>query len=356
MSPYTYDRIPNLNMTVTLNTTHGSIIQKNSHVDSIASYSVTFEPIIYGEIPMTITLDDTQASDVRKKKRDNRLKNSQIIINRAFSPKPIPYSYYQHNKPSEDFNNDTSRYSTYLSDYELNEITIKKRFSQKSQVFYNRPELTIDYTKEWNFILDRGTPWGNGQRIISYKHNPEYRFNFPSLTYSLQRLGATSSATIKTDSTYIQHGSMVFYHSYIMPKTIKVYSNLLGRERFAKAEMQSSNRIRYYLVVDRYKRSESPHHPPFLSKHGVRHTYYEGYSRVVSFYSPDYSECALPDSADYRRTLYWNPDIWTDMQGRSSISFYNNARTKRLHIRAEGFTRNGEFIVYDSDKQNNETN
>ena len=88
-----------------------------------------------------------------------------------------------------------------------------------------------------------------------------------------------------------------------------------------------------------------------MLKNGTRITYYEGYSRVREFYSPDYSECALPDSTDYRRTLYWNPDIWTDMQGRSSITFYNNARTKHIHVRAEGFTRNGDFIVYDSSKE-----
>ena len=82
----------------------------------------------------------------------------------------------------------------------------------------------------------------------------------------------------------------------------------------------------------------------------MRDTYFEGYSQVCSFYSPDYSNCALPDTADYRRTLYWNPDVWTDHQGRASVLFYNNSQTNKLHIRAEGFTRNGEFIVYDSDE------
>lgn len=95
----------------------------------------------------------------------------------------------------------------------------------------------------------------------------------------------------------------------------------------------------------------TPKVPPFASRSNTRSTYFEGYSRVREFYSPDYSECALPDSADYRRTLYWNPDVRTDHLGRASVSFYNNARTKRLHVRAEGFTRNGEFIVYDSNKQ-----
>ena len=84
---------------------------------------------------------------------------------------------------------------------------------------------------------------------------------------------------------------------------------------------------------------------------GTRMTYYNGYSQVREFYSPDYSECALPDTADYRRTLHWEPDVWTDHRGRASVTFYNNSQTTKFHIRAEGITRYGEFIVYDSDKE-----
>ena len=87
-----------------------------------------------------------------------------------------------------------------------------------------------------------------------------------------------------------------------------------------------------------------------MLKDGVRHTYYEGYSRVVSYYHRDYSGDELPDSTDFRRTLYWNPSITTNPIGKAQVTFYNNARTKHIHVRAEGFTRNGEFIVYDSQK------
>lgn len=58
-----------------------------------------------------------------------------------------------------------------------------------------------------------------------------------------------------------------------------------------------------------------------------------------------------PDAADYRRTLYWKPDVWTDNLGRASVTFYNSKQTKHLHVRAEGITRNGECIVYDSEKE-----
>ena len=352
MSPHTYDRIPNLKVKVSLNA-NGAVINKHTYADSTASYSIPFAPVFYGEVPMTITLEDTLKESRRKRGKNERLRNSQIIINRAFSPKPISYDYYQYKRPSEDLLADAMAYSgVFVAEHDINEVTIKKRFIQRSNIFYERPELVVDYMKEWNFILDRGTPWGNGRRIISTKHNSEYRMNFPSLTYSLQRLGATDWATIREDSIYNRYRDNAFYHAYIMPKTIKVYSNLLSRERDIMYNNQTIGEL-YYLDVERYKRSESPVHPPYLSRHGVRDTYYEGYSRSSEFYSPDYSECALPDTTDYRRTLYWNPNVWTDHQGRASVSFYNNKHTKKLHVRAEGFTRNGDFIVYDSDKPTN---
>ena len=142
-----------------------------------------------------------------------------------------------------------------------------------------------------------------------------------------------------------------FVKRYYMPKYIRVYSNLLTRnplplERDKETEFLSN----VYMDVESYSHRQSPQRAPYMLQYETRITYYDGYSQVHSYYKPDYSECALPDTADYRRTLHWEPDVWTDNLGRAFVSFYNNKRAKQIHVRAEGFTRNGELIVYDSDK------
>lgn len=343
-SPYLYDRIPNLKVWASLNV-DGIAINETGYADSTASYSIPFEPIFYGEVPMSILLEDT-LSQVSHKRKKNRLINSQIVINRAFSPKPLSYSYYQHKRPSEDkwfdilVNDDD-----YSAERELQEVNIKKRRKRSWNIYIDRPELIIDYFKEWNFIIDRGTPWCNGQHVVSSDYSEDYRMNFPALTYSLEHLRVNEWGGFVNDDSI----SIKARNSYVMPKTIKVYSNILGREHKKKNDQSSSSEL-YYIIVERVKKSESPVYPPFLSKHGVRDTFYEGYSHSVEYYARDYSDCALPDTADYRRTLHWEPDVWTDNLGRASVSFYNNKRTKKLHVRAEGFTSNGEFIVYDSEK------
>lgn len=77
---------------------------------------------------------------------------------------------------------------------------------------------------------------------------------------------------------------------------------------------------------------------------GVRKTWLEGYSEVKDFYQPDYR--VLPKENDYRRTLYWNPALSTDEQGKAYICFYNNSRCKYPRITVETLTEDGKIGVF----------
>jgi hypothetical protein len=78
---------------------------------------------------------------------------------------------------------------------------------------------------------------------------------------------------------------------------------------------------------------------------GVRCTIYKGYTCAKEFYSPDYSQKYLPEEADFRRTLYWNPYVKTDEEGKVKVTFYNNSTCKKLDISAETVTVTGEIGV-----------
>lgn len=64
---------------------------------------------------------------------------------------------------------------------------------------------------------------------------------------------------------------------------------------------------------------------------GMRRTTLEGYSNVIEFYSPDYTNVE-PFDTDYRRTLYWNPEVMPDSTGRATVRFFNNSRAKNFGI------------------------
>jgi len=85
---------------------------------------------------------------------------------------------------------------------------------------------------------------------------------------------------------------------------------------------------------------------PVEEAKGVRKTWLEGYSGVSEFYSPNYSVLPSVFIPDYRRTLYWNPTVTTDENGKANIQFYNNSSSKDFSISAETVTQQGMIGIY----------
>ena len=70
----------------------------------------------------------------------------------------------------------------------------------------------------------------------------------------------------------------------------------------------------------------------------------DGFAYPAEFYSPDYSTKIPPEPTDYRRTLYWNPDLKLDENGEANISFYNNSRRTTISFEAEGQAADGTLL------------
>lgn len=79
------------------------------------------------------------------------------------------------------------------------------------------------------------------------------------------------------------------------------------------------------------------------SNKGLRHTYFEGFNTPSTFEMEDYS--VIPPMADFRRTIYWAPDVTTDAQGKAHISFFNNSTTDAIYFSAEGMDTDGRIAV-----------
>lgn len=86
-----------------------------------------------------------------------------------------------------------------------------------------------------------------------------------------------------------------------------------------------------------------------LNKHetaalGTRQTVMQGYTPVLEYYSPAYPDKELyMDKADKRRTLYWNPSVQTDENGKAVIECYNNQYSTPLIIQAETLSNDGKL-------------
>ena len=57
----------------------------------------------------------------------------------------------------------------------------------------------------------------------------------------------------------------------------------------------------------------------------------------------DYS--VMPPMEDFRRTIFWKPDIVADANGHATVEFFNNSSCKHIYFSAEGVAPNGRILV-----------
>ena len=59
------------------------------------------------------------------------------------------------------------------------------------------------------------------------------------------------------------------------------------------------------------------------------------------FYAPQYKSTVTDERNDYRETIYWDPVVQTDKDGRTTVEFYNSDATTTFRAIAEGIGNNG---------------
>lgn len=68
-----------------------------------------------------------------------------------------------------------------------------------------------------------------------------------------------------------------------------------------------------------------------------------GYMKLYNFYSPKYETTTSQQVADYRSTIYWNPEVTTDENGNASVSFYNADGRGTYRVIVEGMNAVGNI-------------
>jgi hypothetical protein len=68
-----------------------------------------------------------------------------------------------------------------------------------------------------------------------------------------------------------------------------------------------------------------------------------GFSRVREFYSPRYQTRVTNKPIDERFTIYWNPRVQTDRDGKAKLTFYNSDKAARFSLNVEGISEIGDI-------------
>lgn len=78
---------------------------------------------------------------------------------------------------------------------------------------------------------------------------------------------------------------------------------------------------------------------------GMRMTHFDGYAWPDQYEQMVNAPILSPAEADYRRTLYWNPSLMTDKEGRATVTFINNSTSRNLRVSIEGFSSDGKPLT-----------
>lgn len=292
------------------------------------------------------------------KKKDHR-----IVLDRVFAPAPCMYPLAemqvrvsgseQKVGPSADEPADTVQveedYNLFLQAYEdslrrlgidekihhLDEVEVKARKRDKASDVYQARTKSIAYydvASEMDDIQDRNGFIGDDIHELMIGMNPAFsRVYSPSGEEYLFYKGRFALFVVNYERTRHEELDFNKYRNLALEsiKSIYISEDVMTICRYADPRFTPMNIDKLYgcvVLIETKPEGEVP----VKGAKGVRKTWLEGYSRVKEFYSPDYR--VLPREEDYRRTLYWQPELMTDGQGRATVRLFNNSRCCRPRV------------------------
>lgn len=91
------------------------------------------------------------------------------------------------------------------------------------------------------------------------------------------------------------------------------------------------------------RRGASGHERPYF--HSVNKEV-NGFYQARTFYSPKY-DVPKPEyeKPDFRSTIFWEPEIITDINGNATITFYNGDNTTDIQVNTEGISESGALVT-----------
>ena len=241
----------------------------------------------------------------------------------------------------------------------LQEVTIGAKHNMLRKFDASKPAFVIDAYEALNEAIDAGLCTGyfiGQQRFVadvSRTYIGDMNLGTPYdvvIRLNTELQSARSSLQQAKERTDVEGGPVPEWHSNISTRTQDSFNKFL-------------NLNKVYIYTDYSPRREGDKHfdgsnqpqvtidlrtYPDESKRAVRRDRYlilPGFSTPDDFYQPDYSKKPLPETKDYRRTLYWNPNLKLDSKGAATIQFYNNCKPTQIAVSAEGMAADGTLLT-----------
>jgi hypothetical protein len=344
-------------------------------------------PKFYGKSNIFMMMNKRSAEVIGEKKagilghlvretalKQNVLENKYVLVPmNAYPPLAKPYNIYETLLPDDYSDSEFGEALTPFTQTKNNKDLI---YDPASHTFMVR-EVVKKARRKWNKVdLNKPILVVGVRDLMTYMSNIQGRVS--SFTSELIDQSESSNPVQMlpmlygfsgTEMTYINgHGLSHYRKAYGNPKNAPKGMELFPpSENFSRFCLyaDASNRdlmYRHGLFSEQlsYQRNNTSNSPLTVRMNfitdsaltvGAVHSKFignkmmiQGISQPAEFYSPDYSTTPLPQITDYRRTVYWNPDVRMDENGKAHLEFYNNGFTKRMVISAEGIDSVGNIF------------
>lgn len=268
------------------------------------------------------------------------------------------YTYYEKHQPeyTEEMLIDTvSELSMENDVHQLQNVNVKGRRRGRRAIDWKKPAFVMDAYDLYNDITDRGLSFGKldmrqfpvqvckylfGNMNRYVKFNVDGRIDGSTYYRNYSPVSEGASDAEKAGIFRANRTSQSLYNKLKLKRLqdIRVFTDFEPRTEDSTMVVSS---LLADATVEMVTIPNDGVQPTFRDRHILFH----GFNMAEDFYQPDYSNRPLDEKpADYRRTLYWNPNAVTDEQGRFIATFYNNGKETRIRMTAAGVTSDGRLL------------
>ena len=255
-----------------------------------------------------------------------------VKLNPVFPRFVKPYTWYQTHLA--DVPQDAPLVQTWRSKdaHVLTEVTVGARRNGLNRFDASKPAYVIDAADAFNDVCDAGLAtgvyYGSDRFVVQLARNYIGDMNMERQYEVVTRYGTHDKSHYLSDEEKEKYNHLNnLYKIYIYTD----YSPRWEGDKKFEQSNQPTVDIDLRLFPKGWKRETRVNRRYVL----------QGYAVCEDFYQPNYGKSVPKDHPDYRRTLYWNPDLKLDDKGKAQIQFYNNGKKTLTIVSVEGMATDG---------------
>jgi hypothetical protein len=269
------------------------------------------------------------------------------------------YNFYENHAPEWEVTideEDLSELSMENDVHQLGNVNVRGHRRGRRSIDWTKPALVRDAYDLYNDLTDYGLSFGKfdmrqfplqvakflyGNMGIPVHFNVDGRLNGQTYWRNYDFTGNMSEELAETSREREKtRSSVAVYNNLKLGRLqdIRIYSDYEPRN-------EDSTMVRSEFLADVTVEMVPIPDDGRQVVYRDRHIYLHGMNAPADFYHPDYSRRPVDEKpADYRRTLYWNPNARSDDEGRFTATFYNNGKETRIKMSAAGVTPDGRLL------------